>query len=121
LYMGSDTIEYGTDSNFHGNLDEICIFNKVLDGEDILALAELADCAALEDEPEDTGEPEDTSDPEDTGNPEDSQAPEASTDKQQVGPTGCGCTSHPGRGSWQGLWMVLVLGIARSRRSPYSA
>jgi hypothetical protein len=45
LYIGSDTAYYlGSSNDFSGHLDELCIYNQMLDAEQILALSTLEDC-----------------------------------------------------------------------------
>jgi predicted phosphohydrolase len=48
LYIGSDTAYYlGGSNDFSGHLDELCIFNEMLDSEQILALSTLNDCDSI--------------------------------------------------------------------------
>ncbi len=130
LYLGSDVPAYPG-----YELDEVCIFDTVLDAKALAALGTRADCAAVLDaEPPDTedtgdtGEPPDTDEPPDTEDTGDTEPAETDTDDTDapVGDTGAdtagsgaakGCGCGPGVGGTGGaaVWALALLAAARRR------
>ncbi|NCG19112.1 MAG: hypothetical protein GWP91_08875 [Rhodobacterales bacterium] len=121
LYLGSDTTAYAGDSNFHGRLDDICLFNAVLDAAQVGTLAANGDCEAMFGDTEDTETTEDTdtkdTDTKDTDTRSNDDGDGNEADESPRESSGCGCSS-PGSGSagWGGLALLLL--VARRRLSP---
>ena len=112
LYLGSDTRAYlGGESDLHGALDEVCVFDLALGDDEIVALADHAACDELPEE--DTDPPEDTDEPVDSDPDVDSDPPRQERDPV-IEPEGrCGCASPVGAG---GL-LVLLGALALRRRA----
>jgi len=117
LYLGSDTLDYlGNESDLHGALDEVCLFDLALSDDQVVALADRdRECDDLDElGGEDTGiddsdEPVD-SDPDIDSDPRVDKDPEGDpvVDPERR----CGCGSVPAAGP---LLLGLVL-VARRRR-----
>ena len=101
VYVGADTEGLG-DSEFHGDIDELCVFDEVLTDAHLAELAAGASCVATEPDPE--PDPDDHPPADDT-TPDPTHTHKAST---------CGsCASAPAVG-W--LWL-LALPLIQRRRS----
>ena len=77
VYLGSDTRAYAGDSDLAGALDEVCIFDLVLDDVQLAALAGAADCSAVLGEDGDGGDGDGGAD---TGSAPDTQGGDDATD-----------------------------------------
>ncbi|HJN73612.1 MAG TPA: LamG-like jellyroll fold domain-containing protein [Myxococcota bacterium] len=116
LYMGSDTrANLGNESDLHGALDEICVYDLALADYQVVALADHTECDEL---PEDPG-PVDTgphdSDPTDTGETESPEGRDPVIEAERR----CGCAGGPV--APLGLGLVLLLASRRTRsRAPGS-
>jgi MYXO-CTERM domain-containing protein len=113
LYLGADTEGSGW-SDFQGALDDVCVFDQVLDQDDVGKLAARTDCAQILETPVDTG-PTDSDPPQDTEEPTDSD-PTTDPPPGTVEPS-CGCVSGPASG-W--FWAGIVGLVALRRRRPDS-
>ena len=124
VYLGSDTRAYAGDSDLVGALDEVCIFDLVLDDVQLAALAGAADCSAVLGEDGDGGDGDGGAD---TGSAPDTQGGDDATDDaggesgsvEPAGPTddvrACGCGTVPSGGT--GLAVAAsLLGLAWRRR-----
>lgn len=117
LYMGSDTCEYlGNESDLHGALDEVCLFDLALEDTQIVALADHADCDALPAIPggEDSGDTEEPvdSDPDVDSDPGSDGEPVEDGDPVLEPERRCGCGATPATGP---LLLGLLL-VAHRRR-----
>ncbi len=127
LYLGSDVPAYPG-----YELDEVCIFDTVLDAKALAALGTRADCAAVLDaEPpdtEDAGEPPDTDEAPDTEDTGDTGPAETDTDDTNtpINNTGadtagsgaakaCGCGPGVGGTGGAAVWALALLAAARRR------
>ncbi|MCP4807554.1 MAG: hypothetical protein GY913_15200 [Proteobacteria bacterium] len=115
VYIGADTRAYlGSESDLHGAVDDVCIWDEALSGEDI-GLLETTACADLDDGPEDTDPPDtdepDTDEPTGDSDPDDSEDQVDDTPRVELEPN-CGCTSGAAP---TGLAFLLLAAFVRRR------
>lgn len=94
----------GDDSEWTGQLDEICLFDRVLSEAELAAMATARRCAAVEEEGGSGGETGETGEIGDS----------AADTGGKVAAPGCGCASGGG-----GAWGWLLAGMALLRRRPH--
>jgi MYXO-CTERM domain-containing protein len=119
LYLGSDTAAYLGDSDFHGRLDEVCIFNTILDDVAVGSLFNgYTDCTTVVD-PENTDTDTDT-DTDTTDTDTDTTDTDTDTDTDPniddgERPDGsCGCRTSPAQTGWA-LLCLSLLAVRRRR------